>query len=251
MKLEFTHQQLKKLSFKIGSLIIITELIVLFTLGLFYINRFTAQVNDTLKQKFLTPGYLMSKGALRYESAQDSLIMSNLLGENIEECAIIGTNGKIYFSLTPQYRGKNRDEVSVFDGYNQLKEEIVDPVFFNTSTSKGKFLVAIHPLRLTDGKFIGHLFIFAKADRIAKQKTFIVLMFLIGSLICVFLSSLVIIYLFNTFISNKIKVLLEKVNNLTNGHLSYQENDHLDSSDEIGQLSFAINKLNNKLREIV
>ena len=246
MKLEF-----KTLSFKIGSLIIITEVIVLFAVGLFYINRFTSQIDESLKQKFLTPGYLMAKGVLRYESTQDSATMTKLLGETIEDCAIIGANGKIYFSLKQEYRGKNRDEVSVLNGYSQLKEEINEPVFFRTNTEKGKFLVAIHPLRLTDGKFIGHLFIFAKADRIAKQKAFIILMFVIGSLICVLLSSLVIIYLFNTFISNKINIILRRVNKLTDGRLSYAENEHLESSDEIGQLSFAINTLNNKLREIV
>jgi len=43
MKLEF-----KTLSFKIGSLIIITEVIVLFAVGLFYINRFTSQIDESL-----------------------------------------------------------------------------------------------------------------------------------------------------------------------------------------------------------
>ena len=111
MKLEFKNQQLNKLSFKIGSLIIITEIIILFGLGLFYINRFTNQIEDSLKQKFLTPGYLMSKGVLRYESTQDSSTMENLLGETIEDCLILGANGKVYFSLKSSYRGKSIDEI--------------------------------------------------------------------------------------------------------------------------------------------
>jgi len=251
MNLGFENQQFKRLSFKIGSLIIVTQIIVLFALGLFYINRFTNQINDALKQKFLTPGYLMAKGVLRYESTQDSATMEKLLGETIENCAIIGANGKIYFSLKPEYRGKNRDEVSEFNVYSKLKEEISEPDFFRNNSDKGKFLVAIHPLRLADGKFIGHLFINAKADRIEQQKTSMIIMFVLGSLFCVLLSSLVIIYLFNTFISNKINKILQRVNNLTDGHISNNESDYLDSSDEIGQLSFAINKLNNKLRDIV
>ena len=61
----------KRLSFKIGVLIILTEFVALLILGVYYTNRFTNQIDSGLKQSFQTPGYLMSKGLLRYESAED------------------------------------------------------------------------------------------------------------------------------------------------------------------------------------
>ena len=251
MRLEFKNQQFRGLSFKIGSLIIVTEIIVLFALGWFYINRFTKQVDDSLKQKFLTPGDLMSRGVLRYESTQDSATMEGLLGERIQDCIIIGTNNKVYYSLKSAYRDKNRDEIPELNEYEDLKKELNEPIFFEKSTNKGMAIITIHPLRLADGKFIGNLFINANADRLAKQKAGIIWMFVLGSLVCVFLSSLSIIYLFNTFISSKIQTILQRINKLTDGRLSYQEHDRLESSDEIGQVGLAINKLNNKLLEIV
>jgi len=89
----------RRLSYKIGVLIILTELVALLALGIFYINRFTNQIDKGLEQSFHTPGYLMSKGLLRYESAEDQLIMDKLVGEPVEECIVVGANGKIYFSL--------------------------------------------------------------------------------------------------------------------------------------------------------
>jgi len=239
----------KKLSYKVGALIILTEIIVLFALGIFYIYRFTVQIEDGLQQKFKTPGYLMSKGLLRYESAEDKNTMDNLVGENIEECLVIGADGKIYFSLKPEDKGKNRSEVNVLTGYEQLTKEISEAVFVNTKQQTGRYMVTIYPLRLDDGKFLGHMFLSAKMDRVEDQKTSIVIMFVLGSLLCILLTSIVIILLFNQFIINKINLVLERLTNLQEGTLS-KNLLKIDSEDEIGLLSTAINNLNKKLSEI-
>jgi methyl-accepting chemotaxis protein len=239
------------LTIKIGALIIITEMIALFALGTFYITKFTSQIETGMQSKFQSPGYLMSKGLLRYESAEDKATMENLVGETIEECIIIGANGKIYYSLKPEFKGKDKNEIPVLAGYKELDQEITNPVFLKTTSPElGNILVTIYPMRLEDGKFVGYLFMLAKTERIAKQKTAIVFMFIIGSLLCIILSSIVIIFLFNRYISSKIKIIVKKLQHLTDGNLT-KEALEFDSGDEIGQLSVAINQLNEKLREIV
>ena len=101
-----------KLSYKIGALII-TETVVLSALGIFYIEKFTGEIEKKIEKQIQTPGILMSKGVLRYESVQNVETMASIVGETISECIIIGANGKVYYSLKPDYRGKNRDEVKV------------------------------------------------------------------------------------------------------------------------------------------
>jgi len=66
----------------------------------------------------------MSKGLLRYETTEDKTIMENQVGESIEDCLIIGANGKVYFSLNPVYLDKSRDDVPVLKGYQELSKEI-------------------------------------------------------------------------------------------------------------------------------
>jgi len=251
MSISINKELFNKLSFKIGSLIIVTEIVVLFALGMFYINRFSGQIETSVKQKFELPGYLLSKGLLRYESVQDSQTMEKLTGEALEQAFVIGTNNKIYYSLNPEYRSVERGTVEVLKGYEELDKEIIEPVFFKKKTKNGQYLVEIHPLRLADGKFVGHLFLYAKADKISKQKTAIILMFIFGTLACVILSSIAIIYLFNVFISNKIVFILNKLNFLTQGKLAQRDDSIKISKDEIGQLHSAINELTEKLREIV
>jgi len=242
---------LNKLSFKIGALIIITEVIALAGLGTFYINKFTNQIENSLKQKFFSPGHLMSRGLLRYESAEDRTTMENLTGEVIDECIVIGANQKVYYSLKSEQKEKNINEVSALISYvNVLKTEIDEPVFVKTYDGLQQYLITIYPMRLEDGRFIGYLFLKAKTEKIRKQKASIVIMFILGSLLCVIVTSIVIIYLFNAHISNKINILLKKLTKLSEGKLSHKEVE-ISTLDEMGQLAQAINLLNYKLSEIV
>lgn len=240
----------KKLSYKIGLLIITTEFIALFALGIFYIDRFRSQIEDGLQQKFQTPAYLMSKGLLRYETTEDKSTMENLVGETIEDCIIVGSNGKVYFSLNKEYIEKSKDEVAVLKGYSQLSQEITESSFMNVSNNGKDYFVTISPLRLDDGKFLGHLFIYAKMDRIRAQKAAITWMFILGSLLCILLTSGVIIYLFDRSFTQKINLTLKKLTNIQKGKLS-KDLLKVDSEDEIGLLSEATNNLSLKLREIV
>jgi methyl-accepting chemotaxis protein len=242
--------KIRKLSYKIGALIITTEFIALLLLGIFYIQTFSNKIDEDLKQKFGSPGYLMSKGLLKYESVEDKSIMEKFVNETIEESIIIGANGKIYYSLKPEYKGKNVQDIPFLTQFKELKQEVEEPLFFNSRNDSGFFFVNIYPIRLDDGKFVGNLFIYARKDRIEQQKSQIIFMFLIGSVLCIILTSVIIIYLFNRFISDKIKYLLHKIQLLKEGKISKSRID-FESGDEMDVLANSINELNERLSEIV
>jgi methyl-accepting chemotaxis protein len=192
----------------------------------------------------------MSRGLLQYESAEDKEIMENLVGETLEECIIIGANGKVYFSLNHEYNEKNKADVPILKGYNALSYEIEEEQFMNVSNGGKSYFVTISPIRLTDGKFLGHLFMYARLDRVNQQKASITWIFIIGSLISIVLTSIVIIFLTKRFFTNNINVVLNRLNELEKGRLSSEKLDVL-SNDEVGKLGQAINNLNHKLRDIV
>jgi len=239
-----------RLSFKIGVLIILTETVVLFALGLFYIGNFTGEIEKRIEKQLSTPGLLMSKGVLRYESAENMETMASIVGANISECMIVGANGKIYYSLNPSYKGKMMDEIKLLSQFTELKQEISKSIFRTVDNNNSKNYLSISPLKLADGKFLGHLFILAKADNVEKQKSSIVILFIIGTLICLVLSSAVIIYVVQRFITSKIHGLIEILDSIKEGRLRTLE-DSIQSSDEIGLLWKSINEVNEKLKEIV
>jgi methyl-accepting chemotaxis protein len=241
---------MNKLSFKIGALIIVTELIALSALGIFYIGRFTGEIEDRIKKQIQTPGLMMSKGVLTYESAENSETLENIVGETVSECVIIGANAKIYYALNPELRGKTRDDIPSLKEYEELKKEIPEPVFKKVYKDNAWNYVSISPLKLEDGKFLGHLLIIAKADKVVKQKSNIMIMFIIGTFLCLLLTSAVIIYLFNHFISSKIQVLLTVLESLKEGKLKLNVKP-IDSTDEIGTLWNSIMEVNTNLTDIV
>ena len=122
-----------RLSIKIGVLIIITETVVLLALGIFYIGNFSGEIEKRIQKQIQTPGLLMSKGVLRYESIENMETMASIVGANISECMIIGANGKIYYTLNPGYKGKNMSDISVLANFPELKQEISKPVFRKNS----------------------------------------------------------------------------------------------------------------------
>ncbi len=157
----------KKLSFKIGALIIITELIALACLGIIYILRFTGEIERKVKYQIQIPGTLMAQGVLRYETVENKNILENIIGESVIECIIVGANGKVYYSLSPENRGKNKQDVKVLEGYDELNKEITEPKFYKIKENGISKFVSISPMRLSDGKFLGHLIIFAGTENVA------------------------------------------------------------------------------------
>lgn len=231
----------RSLSYKIGILIIVTELIALAGLGFFYIERFTSQLEQDVQQKFQAPGYLMSKGLLRYESAEDVVTMEKLVGETIEECMVIGANGRIYYSLNQKLRDKTKNEIDILLDYEELNQEIEETAFLTKFINDERYLITIDPLHMEGGKFLGHLFIKAKMERIEQQKLSTIMMFVIGSLLCMVLSSVVIIIMFNKYFTIRINKILVNIGEMAKGKLV--EKITINAKDEIGEIVKSINLL--------
>lgn len=239
-----------RLSYRVGSVIIVTEIIALFGLGIFYINRFSNEIEARVQKQIQTPAALMSKEVLKYESAENKATLESIVGDSVQACMAIGANGKIYYSLDKSLRDKNIKDIPEIGGYKEFTIEIVEPEFKRIYKDEGLFYESIAPIRFSDGKFIGFLFIRAKAENVVKQKAKILWLFVLGSLICVVLTSLVIIYLFNKSISNKIAEVSERITDLSNGRLHKSQSDNY-SRDEIGELQRKIDDVSRKLIHIV
>jgi methyl-accepting chemotaxis protein len=87
-------------------------------------------------------------------------------------------------------------------------------------------------------------------DRVIKEKSSVTWMFILGSLLCIILTSSVIIFLTKIYFTNNINLVLKRLTTIKEGILPKTPL-MVKSNDEIGELSNAINNLNEKLREIV
>jgi len=241
---------LNKLSYKIGILIILTQLFALIIIGYFFISTFTGEIETRIKNQISTPAFMMSEGALAYESAENAKIMENVVGETISECIIVGTNGFVYYSLNPEYREQYVNEIGIYQDFPEVTEEISDPLFRNIEFNSTESYASIAPIVLNDGRRLGTILIVAEADKVVQQKATITWVVIVGILFCLILTSAVILILFNRFITKKIHIVLKVLDNLKQGHLQKKEI-NIHSNDEIGLIFKAVAQLNSTFKNIV
>lgn len=239
-----------RLSYRVGSIIIITEIVALFGLGFFYRTRFSNEIELRVKRQIQTPAQLMSKEVLKYESAENRSTLESIVGDSIDQCFAIGANGKIYYSLNKEFRDKSIKDIADIGGYKEFTVELEKPTFKKIEKDGELFYESIAPIRFDDGKFIGFLYIRSQATAIASQKTTITWLFILGSLICVVLTSLVIIYSFNKRITAKLRIVSERLTDFSLGKLKLEQTEHY-STDEIGDLQRKIDEVSRKLITIV
>src|SRR5688500_5922289 len=92
---------LGSLYFKIGSVIIIAELIVLALVGNLYIDRFSTQIDLRSQERASLPGTLVQKSLLRLISIRDSESMRQLLGADLVNTILVDRRGEVAYSLLP------------------------------------------------------------------------------------------------------------------------------------------------------
>lgn len=238
------------LSFKIGSLIILTQVISLLALGFFYVTRFTGEINRRFENQMKSPGIMMSKGMLRYETVNDRKLIQELVGDSLKDCMLIGEDHKIYYSMNPQYMDKKLEDVGSIYKFKEFGKSIDTAVFARISEDGEENILCLSPLRFANGKFLGYLYIKSSTNHLQKAKTNLILIFFLGSLFCLVISSFIIIYLFNVHIVNKIKVLKDLLLHFKNGDLTYQPVNKVEE-DEIGEIVKSVEDVRLKFIDVI
>jgi len=237
----------KKLSFKIGISIILTVAAVLLTSGVYYIYTFTKSTNAKFQYQMNVPSVLMSSGKLKFDAAADAQTMSKLVGEKIENALVIGANKKVYYANDSTLLDKSVSEIAFLKSLNIFEKPLDKSVYFTENNDKRA--ICISPLYFEDGKYIGYLYLATDTTSMADTKMGLILTFLISSLFSIILLSIIILYLFNKFISKPINIILKGIKELKGGNLSHLVT--LNSIDELGEISISINELGHQIKNVV
>jgi methyl-accepting chemotaxis protein len=241
------NQFQEKLSIKIGALIIVSVILVLLSSGIYYISRFTSDTNSKFKKQLEAPAYLMSTGKLKYDAAMDTRTISSLVGDSVIHAIVVGVNKKIYYSNDPTIVDKMISDVPFLSGMNIFEKQLTEPIY--PASDEENRAICVAPLLSADGKYLGFLYIATDTAAQNQSKTQLVLIFLIVTVVSVILLSIIILYLFNKYITQKIKIILSSIVEIKNGDLSKQID--VDSIDELGQIANSVNDLTSQVRIVV
>lgn len=125
---KYFRRMATSLTLRIGAVIIFVEIVVLAITGVIYIRRFSDEIDRRMETQIQIPGALMKRGLLNYQSVSDKDIMTEMVGENFTDGFVASTNGVIYYSLNPDYYGRNVHDIPEMEFRDLFNQELLDTV---------------------------------------------------------------------------------------------------------------------------
>jgi PAS domain S-box-containing protein len=223
------------LSIRISAIIILVEVFVFAAIGLYYFKRFSVEVDKRIETQVQIPGILMNRQLLRYESIADKEVMTELVGEEFVDGLVIGADGKIYYALNAI---DVRKEIKDIPWINKLGIgiNILETKILKHSDINDNFLICITPLVAYDGAepfFFSYIKV--RTNHSEAKKHTIAGLFIVGSIVCVILTSIVIIWMMGRIVIRPLTDLRTSANYVALGNL----NQDIDArrKDELGDLA--------------
>lgn len=227
-----THKQ----SFirQFGAVVLAVEICVLVSLGLFYIELFSNQIDRNAQNEMRVLGELLNRQLLRYETIADREIMTKIIGEEFEDGMIVGADRRIYYSLDPTRVGKRIDKIESI-ATELFKQENKQHAI--TSFDHGHSVrFSITPLVAFEGaKPFFYVYIKSSIQEAEDLKIKITLLFIVGSAICIFLTSIAIIGYARKNVTQPLSILTHGAHALEEGQLDVDI--PINREDEIGRLA--------------
>jgi len=237
------------LAFKIGTMVVVIEIVISVLAGVFYTQKFNTEVDQLITKNVLRPAALMNSGLLSLDVVTDERRMRDLVGEELIDAYVIGIDGNIFYSLRKDRTGHSVDRIPQIDT-SILTPGLTRPLV--TDGGKPGRVVAVAPLFAADGRSV-RFFVYIEASTAAamERKANIVRLFLIGSLGMVALTSAVILVTVNRSILNPLQHIVRAFQRVETGDLAPQRLAESDSRDELGELTRAFNHMAEQLRQIL
>jgi len=228
----------KSLSFKVGIVIILVEIITLSILGVFYINRFSIEVDQRINHNAQLPGLLINEGVLDLDAIADSEIMHHIVGEELLSGMIIGINGTIYCSHDNKFLGKNISQIDNVD------HALLD--FNNTQIQSYFFkdrIISFSPIFASD-KITPQFFVYIELDtrETNTEKEINRNIFILGSVLTILITSIIIIMVFSRTVTRRVHSLTKILRQAEKGDLTVRSN-YISSGDEIGIIQLRTNAM--------
>ncbi len=236
----------QSLAFKIGSTIVIAEIFVLALTGILYVNTFSTEIDRRIAGQVQLPGILMQAGLLKFDSIADDKTMRDLVGDDLLNGLVVGTNHNVFYSLNPNSLGKSVEDLS------GIETTLFQPnLVSGTILQRDQKIISISPLYGTDKRTLRfYVYVEASTTSAQEQKLALVRLFLLGSIGTVVLTFLILYVAFNRTVFSRLRNLLVVLKRVENGDLTARVMGPV-TRDEIGTLQGGVNSMTGRLQEFV
>jgi HAMP domain-containing protein len=222
---------------KISLAVILAQILVMAALGAYYVNRFGSRIDQRVNAQIQSPAWLINQGTLGFEAVSDSEMLGQIVGNEVIDALVIGSDRQVYYSTQESDIGRGIGEISRIDA-RMLDEAFGETVYGRDGDGN---YVSLSPIYSAAGSapFLA-VYIKASGESINQEKNSLILVFAIGSLLASLLVSAVLILLFRTLVLSGLWRLTAAARKLGAGEFDERAAAELPiSNDEIGDVGRA------------
>jgi len=233
------------LAFKLSLSIFLIASVLLSGLGIYYINKFSAEIDRHLYQQAQVPGRLMNEGTLPRSQARDREMLSHLVGEEVFLAVIIQSDGLVLYSTDPDIEGLRLEE---FHRRAEMPKAAVtaegSAVTHRRENGSG-YLHVSTPLRSADG-WRDNLYMKVSADNAGWKKNRNAIGFIAGFSLCIALITAVSALLVHLMTVPRLNDTVRCLKAVEQGDLEVRVA-CAKSQDELGELGRGVNHMVDEL----
>ncbi|MBT8354213.1 MAG: PAS domain S-box protein, partial [Desulfofustis sp.] len=237
-------------------------------MGIFYVRSFNREIDQRVQEKLALPGILMSQRALNYDSVRNYQIIGELIQETIVETFITKNNGEIFYAGDNLKLGKSIEQFLSpeehlqiinddfgnqqinFETHLQVINDGVRNQQIAFTTSDGEyFRSSLSQIRFEE-RVLGYLYIKIDATKIGQEKRNIFLLFLLGALLAIFLTTVIEAFYIHRLFVPRIRAISSVLRKAEKGELSARVS-LFGSEDELHALIHLINHMLNTVSETI
>ena len=267
-----THPLMKnffnQIPIKVCLSILLIETILLSMMGIFYVRSFNREIDHRVQEKLALPAILMSHRALNYDAVKDYHIIGELIQERVIETFITKNNGEIFYAADDPKLGKSIEQFLSPEEHLQIISDDLgnQQLMFDTqlqfindgvrnqqiafTADNGQYLRSSLSQIRFDDRLLGYLYIKIDATKIVQEKRHVLLLFLLGSLLAIILTTLIEAFYIHRLFVPRINAISSVLKKAEKGEL-YARVPPFGSEDELHTLIQLVNRMLDTVSETI
>ena len=233
------------LAFKLSLSIFLIASVLLSSLGIYYIRKFSAETDANLYLKAQIPVRLMSTGVLPRSYVHDCEMLSQLVGEEVLLALVIQSDGKVLYSTDRTLEGQPVERLSLKDkppatllGHSAIPNT-------HRRKNENEILHISTSLRREDG-WSGSVYMKVSADNATLKKRRVAAAFISGFSLCIGLITVAGAMLLHWMTARRLRDTVACLSAVEQGDLKVQIS-RAKSLDELGVLARGVNHMVSEL----
>jgi two-component sensor histidine kinase/HAMP domain-containing protein len=226
--------------------VVITEFFVLLTTGVVYSSIFSASLDRDLEDQALITSHLISSGYLSIASIADAGILQELTENQLLDSMAFNDQGRIIAAYNGELRGKQLED---------LPQELQGRMDFSAQEAQvfpahGE-LISFSPI-IRPGQSEPFLFLYISLSRevVDAQKIEVILLFLLGSILAVVITSILLFMAASRLVLRRIQDTLSYLDQVGTGNLTSRLPEPR-NDDEISAIQRQINQTVSQLEKVI